>query len=85
MHILSFVCLTILIIAPYAFLLYKEVNVRIRLFLASIAELVLFLLSYTILASINQDYLMGYFYSPMVFTQILINIIVIVLLWIVKP
>ena len=71
-----------LVLLPYFILLYRRVNIRIRLLIVSLIEIVIF---YTIFLILNEDSpLIPYVFSYeiIVFVSILINLLFMCLFWI---
>lgn len=72
------------ILVPYLALTFKRINLRARLILASLFQLIFCYILDTILT--NSTMLSGYLFSYgiLVFTAIALNLILILLLWIMR-
>ena len=76
----------IIAVLPYLTLLYKKVNIRIRLLFDSLFEIIIFFILFFIIIKINNATLITYAYSyeMIVFVTLVLNLFLILITWIIS-
>jgi len=83
---MGYILLVLLCACPYLILLYKKENLQIRLLFSSLFSLLLYVLLACLISLRNYNILFGiyFWYSLLMWSSIIINILIIIVLTLVK-